>query len=140
MARKNIKQESLIEALKHIGLRELPDVEQGDRLWVKALALVKKADGSESYACVVKDKNMQNKCVADFGSISAIKEFVEYYPVSYLQQSYIPTFKTNGKEERIKHLCTFFGYTNDELKKKSVKELDKLVLKNAAKQQLNNEG
>lgn len=136
---KNIQQESLITAMQYLGIRNLPEVEDKSKIWVKSLALVRKADGSMSYAVIEKDCNAKNKCVADFGNISAIKEYIEYYPISYLQDSYLPKFKTKGKEERIKHLCLFGGYSKEELEKKSVKELDNIVITFAIKQQLKSE-
>jgi hypothetical protein len=136
---KNIKQDSLIAAMQYLGLRQLPEVEDKNNIWVKALALVRKADGSESYVYVTKDINIKNKCIADFGNISAIKEYVEFYPISHLQQNVLPKFKTKGKDERIKHLVAFCNAKESDLSSKSVKELDYMVLCHAIKTQIENE-
>lgn len=131
------KSNSLIQALQYTSLRELPQINKKNEMWVNALALVKKADGTESYVYVVKDGSLNDRIVADFGNISSIKEIVEYYPIEYLNQSYIPKFKTQKKEERIKFL-SLWGYNDSDLTKKSVKELDRLVLSCSVKQQLQN--
>ena len=72
--------------------------------------------------------------IKDFGNIAMIYEFVEYYPYSYLKSKFMPTFKTQKKDERIAYLTAYDksvdykGYT--------LKELDKEVMRRAAKKQL----
>ena len=62
--KKNIKETSLVGALSYFLLRDLPEKDNGENIWVKALALVKKKDGSESYVYVAKDpKTLDNKIV-----------------------------------------------------------------------------
>lgn len=134
----NIEEKSLLSALSYFLLRELPDKDSGDNIWIKALALVKKMDGSKSYVYVCKDtKTLENRIVKDFGTSSAIFEVIEYYPFSYLKSGYVPKFKTQKKEDRIKYLekynnkVDYNGFT--------LKELDREIIRVAIEKQLSEE-
>lgn len=132
------KNESLISALSYFMLRELPEKDNGENVWIKALALVKKKDGSESYVYMVKDaNNLENVIAKDFGSSSAIFEIVECYPFSFLKSSYVPTFKTQKKEDRIKYLSRYDK--NKDYSEMTLKELDKEVLRVGIEKQLKEE-
>lgn len=136
MATKDIKQNSLVKALSHCSLRELPEKDNGERFWVTALALVRKSDGSESYVYSVKSQDLTNRITVDFGNISSIREIVEYYPITYLNSAYVPKFKTAKKEERITYLSRYVKNVAM-LEEKTTKELDKLIVAIAVKRQLN---
>lgn len=131
------EQESLIDALSYCGLRELPKVDNNEDVWIRALAKVAKADGSFGYVLLEKDGNLNDKVKRDFGSTSIIRKIEEVYPFSYLKPSYMPKFKTQGKDERIKYLQRYDA--NWDLSKMTVKELDKQVMILAVKKQLSNE-
>lgn len=134
---KNKSDESLIDALSYCSLRELPEVEDKDSVWIRAIAKIVKADGQAYYAYVEKDDNLNNKIIKDFGPVSAIVKVVEYYPFSYLKPAYMPKFKGNKKDEKINYLTR---YNKDaKLNSLSVKELDKLILKGAIKKQMEQE-
>lgn len=130
-------EESLIDALAYCSLRELPDVEDKENVWVSALAKILKSDGIEYYAYVEKDRNLENRILKDFGSVSRIVKVVEYYPISYLKAHYMPTFKTNKKDERIAYLTRYkkdVDYSNY-----SLKELNQAILRDAINLQLSKE-
>ena len=75
---KNIKEDSKLKVLAYCGLRELPAVEDKEHFWLRAVALVKKVDGSENYVYVEKDLNtLEPRMVKDFGAIAMIIEIVE---------------------------------------------------------------
>lgn len=134
---KNVSNESLINALSYCSLRELPEVEDKESVWIRAIAKIVKADGQEYYAYVEKDSNLNNKIIKDFGPVSAIARIVEYYPFSYLKPAFMPKFKGRSKEERIAYLTRY----NKDLKLDglSVKELDKLIMKGAILKQMEQE-
>lgn len=119
-------QESLINALAYCGLRDVPDIEDGENVWVKALAKVLKADGREYYVYVEKTDDGENRIVKDFGSIARIIKTLEYYPFSYLKGAYVPKFKTPKKDERIAYLKKYG--VNKNLDDVTLKELDKLII------------
>ena len=132
---KTVKEDSLLKALAYCNLRSLPEKEDKEHFWLRALALVKKVDGSENYVYAEKDlATLKPKMVKDFGNVAMIYEIVEYYPYSYLKSQFMPTFKTQKKDERIAYLnaydksTDFSGYT--------LKQLDKEVMRRAAKKQL----
>lgn len=132
---KTIKEESLLKAMAYCNLRSLPEKEDKEHFWLRALSLVKKTDGSENYVYVEKDlATLKPKIVKDFGNIAMIHETTEYYPFSYLKSQFMPTFKTQKKDERIAYLTAYdksvdySGYT--------LKQLDKEVMRRAAKKQL----
>lgn len=132
------KEKSLIECLKWCQVPALPDVDDKENIWIKAIALVKKGDGTESYVAMAKDKDLKNKMIKDFGTVSMIHEVVEVYPYSYLSAAYMPEFKTRKKEERINYLLAYDKKLED-LEELSLKELDKMVVNVAIKNQIFNE-
>lgn len=135
---KDIKNESLIKALSHFLLKDLPDVDTGENIWIKSLALVRKCDGSESYVYVVKDsETLQNRIAKDFGGVSRISEIIEFYPFSYLKSGYMPTFKGTKKEDRIKYLQLYNN--KKDYSDMTLKELDKEVIRVGIAKQLNDE-
>lgn len=124
-----------MDALTYCSLRTLPDVEDGESIWVQALAKVAKQDGSMSYVLIEKDGTTgDNKVVKDFGSISIIGKYLEYYPITYLLPEYVPEFKNNNKEPRIHYLNKNLG-PND-YSQYTLKELNKMVITCAIKFQL----
>lgn len=134
---KNKSEESLLDALQYCSLRVLPDVEDGENVWIRAIAKIAKADGQMYYAYVEKDDKLQNKIIKDFGPISALVRVIEYYPFSYLKPAFMPKFKGNKKEERIAYLTR---YNKDlDYSHYSVKELDKLIMLGAIKKQMEQE-
>lgn len=105
---KNYLDEMLVDALQYASVRELPAEWDGEKEWLKALALVIKRNGSKAYVALAKDKKGENKIVKDFGEISAVARFEKFYPYLYVEQSAVPQFKTNTKKERLDWL-----YIND---------------------------
>lgn len=134
---KDAKATSLIECLKWCGVPSLPDEDDKENIWIKAIALVQKADGSESYVAIKKDEQLRDKIVKDFGSVSVIRVVKAIYPYSYLSGAYVPQFKTKKKEERIAYLQKI--YPQDDFSQMSVKELDKQVVISAVQYQMKKE-
>lgn len=130
---KNWLEESLIECLKWAKIPSLPEEDDNENVWIKAIALVEKKDGTESYVAVTKDDNLENKIVKDFGSVSIVHSIKAYYPYLYLSAAFVPEFKTRKKEERIAYLSKC--YRDMDFSGMSLKELDKLIIQRAIKQQ-----
>jgi hypothetical protein len=132
---KDIKEESKLKALAYCGLREIPEKDNGTDFWLRALALVKKNDGTENYVYAERDLNtLEPRLIKDFGAVAMIHTVVEYYPYSYLKEQYMPKFKTQKKEERIKYLTTYDK--NADFSEYTLKELDKEVMRRAARKQM----
>jgi hypothetical protein len=121
-----IKDKTLVDVLSYCDLRELPKEDTKEFVWLKAVGLIVKSDGTENYSLLVKDKNGKPKIKKDFGSVASVVKIKKTYPFALLDEKYVPTFKTKTKEERIEWLCKM-GSTED-LNEYSLKELDKMVL------------
>jgi hypothetical protein len=130
-------EESLIDALSYCSLRDLPEPDDKENIWIRALARVAKADGNEYYVYVEKDANAENRIKKDFGSMSAIVRVLEYYPFSYLRAEFMPTFKTQKKDERIAYLTRFDK--NLDYSSYSLKDLNLEILKGAIAMQMAHE-
>lgn len=131
---KDILRESLIDALSWASLRELPEKDNGENIWIRALALVSKRDGSKAYVALVKGKNGEDRIIRDFGSVSMIVKIEEVYAFEYLDSSYLPTFDSKKKEDKIKWLSMQRPEVNYE--EMSSKELNKAILHVAMQNQL----
>lgn len=127
---------SLIKALSYCSLRDLPGLDCGEDVWIKALALVTKTDGSNCYVAVEKDpKTLNNRVKKDFGSTGAIVEYNAFYPYLYLSQEYMPKFHDKTKDARVKYLSSI--RPNIRWNQYSLKELNDAVLGIAIESQLN---
>lgn len=132
---KDILRESFIAALSFSCVRELPPEDDGQSVWIRAIGLAKKRDGSKGYVAIVKDKNGENKILKDFGSISQIVEIEKVYPTLYLDSSYLPTFETKKREEKIKWLS--MQRPEEKFEELTGKELNRAILHVAMQNQLN---
>lgn len=127
---------SLIKALSYCSLRELPKLDNGEDVWIKALALVTKTDGCDYFVALEKDaKTLVNRVKKDFGGTGAIVEYKETYPYLYLSSEYMPKFQDKTKDARIKYLSGINPNVN--WSKYSLKELNDEIIGLAIQSQLN---
>lgn len=122
----NIKEKSLINCLAALDLRDLPKEWDKENVWILAVGLVSKIDGTFSYAALKKDEDGNARVVKDFGNICAIRQVEKVYPYKFLDASFMPYFKTRAKDERISWL-EHMG-ENGNFSEMSAKELEKKVL------------
>lgn len=126
--------ESLLKALSYCSLRELPEEDKGEDIWIKALALVTKYDGNDYFVNLEKDPiTLTNRVKVDFGPSSAIVKYKAIYPYLYLSAEYMPKGNMK-KDEKVAYLSKFFP--NMDFTGKTVKELDNLIIGTAIKLQL----
>lgn len=92
-----LKKESLIKALSFCGLRDVPEEWDKENVYLRALALVSKTDGSQGYILVEKDEYGNDRVVKDFGAVCAIHEIVSVHPFFFLDARWLPEFKPKGK-------------------------------------------
>ena len=130
----NIKEKSLIKCLAALDLRDLPKEWDKENVWILAVGLISKIDGTFSYAALKKDKDGNARVVKDFGNICAIRQVEKVYPYKYLDATFIPYFKGRSKDERIAWLEQMGEEGN--FGEMSAKELDKKVLNVAIQQAL----
>lgn len=127
---------SLINALSYCSLRELPDADSGEDVWIKALALVTKTNGCDYFVALEKDaKTLANHVKKDFGDTGAIVEYKEIYPYLYLSSEYMPKFQDKTKDARVKYLSGIEPNVN--WSKYSLKELNDAIMGLAIQAQLN---
>ena len=127
---------SLINALSYCSLRELPDADSGEDVWIKALALVTKTNGCDYFVALEKDaKTLVNRVKKDFGDTGAIVEYKEIYPYLYLSSEYMPKFHDKTKDARVKYLLGIKPNVN--WSKYSLKELNDEIIGLAIQAQLN---
>lgn len=130
----NIKGKSLISCLAALDLRDLPKEWDKEDVWILAVGLVSKIDGTFSYAALRKDEDGNARVVKDFGNICAIRKIEKVYPYKFLDASFMPMFKTRAKDERIAWLERMGEKGN--FSEMSAKELEKKVLNVAIQQAL----
>ena len=134
------KELSLIEALSFCSLRELPEEDDKENIWILALAEVQKHDGSISYVLLRKNwETLTDNIVKDFGTVSAIHKINHIYPFNFLKAGYMPTFKTNKKEDKVNYLKKSNPANTAKYESITAKELDKEIIKIAIKTQLYHE-
>ena len=130
----NIKGKSLISCLAALDLRDLPKEWDKEDVWILAVGLVSKIDGTFSYAALRKDEDGNARVVKDFGNICAIRKIEKVYPYKFLDASFMPMFKTRAKDERIAWLERMGEKGN--FSEMSAKQLEKKVLNVAIQQAL----
>ena len=131
----SIKEKSLISCLAALDLRDLPKEWDKEDVWILAVGLVSKIDGTFSYAALRKDEDGNARVVKDFGNICAIRKVEKVYPFKFLDTSFMPMFKTRAKDERIAWLERMGEKGN--FSEMSAKELERKVLNVVIQQVLN---
>lgn len=127
----DIKQKSLQEALTASGCNELPpQYKQNDkRFWLKAIALVKKKNMTQSYVLAERRSDGAIIYTKDFGMMSPIAGLVGVYPYIYLDhERYMPDLDNREKAEKDIY------YHFDDLTLDQIKSMDSDTIKRYARQ------
>ena len=132
-------EESLFDCLAFCKLSQLPEKEDGKSVWVNAIAKTRKNDGCYYYCYVERDKDGKPKIMRDFGAVRAIVKMEEFYPILYLDSSYVKKFKKDeeGTASLIEYLKSI-GVKID-FENATRKDLDKENIKIAIQKQLADE-
>ena len=133
---KNIKDETLVEALSFCGVRELPEEHKGKTVWIKAIGLVSKVDGSQSYVYLERGELGASSVKKDFGTLSPIAKIDKIYPYLYLSEDEVPKFSKEDKGEKNSWLIAR-GYKEEELSTRTPQQINKLVIDECVKDALN---
>ena len=133
---KNIKERTLVEALSFCGVRELPEELKGKEVWIKAIGLVSKVDGSQSYVYLERGELGASNIKKDFGTLSPIVKIDKIYPYLYLSEDEVPKFSKEEKGEKTSWLVAR-GYNEEELSIKTPQQINKLVIDECVKAALN---
>ena len=115
---------SLVDALSYCSLPRLPEKDNGEGYWLKAIAKVVKSNAIPYYVCAERDKNtLEVKISKDFGDCLAIMRIEEYYPYDYLKPQFLPVFETRKKDERVNYLASLGTHSREQLEAMTMKEL-----------------
>lgn len=119
----NIEYSTKQDALKYVGLTELPSEykKNSNKIWIKAVAKVKKTNGRCSYCVVVNKGSDVPTVIKDFGVSCCIRQFEHIYPVQYLDSAYMPDLRKQSD-------CIVYlrarGENEDSIKELLAKEID----------------
>lgn len=132
-------EESLFACMQFCRVAALPEPWDKKSIFITAICKVKKNDLCSYYAYSERGKDGKPKIMRDFGPARAILEVEEYYPLLYLDSSYLKRFNkgVDGTQKLIEYLKMHgveLDYENIDRK-----ELDKENIKIAIQQQLRDE-
>ena len=132
-------EQSMFDCLAFCKLSQLPEKEDGKSVWVNAIAKTRKNDGCNYYAYVERGKDGKPKIMRDFGAVRTIVKMEEFYPILYLDSSYVKKFKKDdeGTASLIEYLKSI-GVKID-FENATRKDLDKESIKIAIQKQLADE-
>lgn len=135
----NKTEQSMFDCLAFCKLSQLPEKEDGKSVWVNAIAKTRKNDGCYYYCYVERDKDGKPKIMRDFGAVRTIVKMEEFYPIVYLDSSYVKKFKKDdeGTASLIEYLKSI-GVKID-FENATRKDLDKESIKIAIQKQLADE-
>ena len=122
-------EQSMFDCLAFCKLSQLPEKEDGKSVWVNAIAKTRKNDGCNYYAYVERGKDGKPKIMRDFGAVRTIVKMEEFYPILYLDSSYVKKFKKDeeGTASLVEYLKSegvkidFENATRKDLDKESIK-------------------
>ena len=132
-------EQSMFDCLAFCKLSQLPEKEDGKSVWVNAIAKTRKNDGCNYYAYVERGKDGKPKIMRDFGAVRTIVKMEEFYPILYLDSSYVKKFKKDeeGTASLVEYLKSE-GLKID-FENATRKDLDKENIKIAIQKQLADE-
>ena len=135
----NKTEQSMFDCLAFCKLSQLPEKEDGKSVWLNAIAKTRKNDGCYYYAYVERGKDGKPKIMRDFGAVRTIVKMEEFYPIVYLDSSYVKKFKKDeeGTASLIEYLKSI-GVKID-FESATRKDLDKENIKIAIHKQLADE-
>ena len=135
----NKTEQSMFDCLAFCKLSQLPEKEDGKSVWLNAIAKTKKNDGCYYYAYVERGKDGKPKIMRDFGAVRTIVKMEEFYPILYLDSSYVKKFKKD--EEGTALLAEYLKSVGVKIDFENVtrKDLDKENIKIAIQKQLADE-
>lgn len=122
-----VLEESKQDALSYAFLFSLPNIYEGNDVWIRAIGLVTKSNTEQNYCILARDYNGDAQVIKDFGNSSKIVRIDEVRPYMFLDQKYIVEFK--NKAEIINYLLVQYReYTDEELKQMKGSQLKTMCI------------
>ena len=135
----NKTEKSMYDVLQYCKIASLPEKHDGKSVWITAIAKTRKNDLCNYYCYAEKDKDGKPYIVRDFGPAKAIVEIEEYYPLLYLDSSYVRKFaKSNEGTAGLVEYLKQNGFLEAE-NVEDRKELDKMNIRLAIQRQIADE-
>ena len=91
------EEQSLFDCLDYCKATKLPEEWDKKSVWITAICRTKKNDCCSYYAYCERGEDGKPKIVSDFGPCRAIIEVEEYYPLLYLDSSYVRRFPKSNE-------------------------------------------
>lgn len=88
----NKTEQSLFDCLAFCEVATLPESWDKKSVWLTAICRTRKNDMGTYYAYCERDKEGKPQIVRDFGACRAIVEIEEFFPLLYLDSSYVRKF------------------------------------------------
>lgn len=137
--------ESRRESLTMAGLKEVPEKDDGEHIYTRAVALIKKRDGSVNYALLKKNIKGEDVICADFGHVCTMSAILEIYPYEYLDEMYMPLRNASEKTTAAQKRAVIYQlkeqgelpseYTKEYIQKMKVGEMNGLLIGVATRMQ-----
>ena len=132
-------EKSLFECCQWCKVATLPEPWDNKSVWITSIARVRKNNGVLSYAYCERSKDGKPRIMRDFGPVRVISEIEEYFPLIYLDSSYVKKFKKD--EEGTALLVEYLKSEGVKIDFENAtrKDLDKENIKIAIQKQLADE-
>lgn len=109
-----LEKDTQFDALQWAECRKMPKKDDGKNVWIRAIALVAKNDGSKSYCIIERRYTGDLQVVKDFGHSAAIKVYLSVHPYEFVKEKYIKKFGADAtKELKVRYVNTMMGKNID---------------------------
>lgn len=131
-------EQSLNEALNYARLHKLPDEWNGTDHFVKAIALVSRSSGHQSYVIIRMNGDGQQIVVKDFG-MDSIRRIDKVYPYLFVDSQYMPRFSQGQEEDRYEYIARIAKKSVEEVRQMTPQQQVAAMRAYAIQKQLDNE-
>jgi len=120
---------TLVEALGFAQIGELPPEDNGGALWMKAIAIVTKKDGTRAYCILYRTDFETYMYKAVFGTCSPVHKVIKIYPYEVVTDLPVPKFAPKDKNSRIVFIKKNRPDDNYDFNEMKIEELDSVINK-----------
>lgn len=118
----NKLEQTLLNCLMFAGEKSLPEEWTKENVWVRAVVLVHKMNGVDSYA-VAQFNGKKESIIYDPGGSSRIREIKAIYPYMYLDKCYLPS-NMKTREDIIAFLMEYYNWWDQKTRLEKMKKED----------------
>lgn len=121
--------ETLVQALGFAQISELPPEDNGGALWMKAIAVVTKKDGTRAYCILYRTDFDTYMYKAVFGTCSPLHKVIKIYPYEVVMDLPVPKFAPKDKNSRIGFIKKNRPDESYNFEEMTIKDLDDVINK-----------